>query len=310
MNQPKPRPLRPPVAELPVSQVVADFERDRRSFLRRRRGRTLIGALVFSVLLLASLHQSQFFNSDIGGDPLGRIGAFLARMNPGLAPDALFLNRATKGSLASWLYDLPLWLRLGWQTVEMATLGTFIGGVGGLGASFLCARNLMPIPFVRFVVRRGLEMIRAVPELILALVLVSAFGVGPLAGIITLAISTMGGLGKLFSEINEEVDPRQLEAMDASGAGLFGKIRYGVVPQVLPNYASYLLLRLEGNLAAAAALGIVGAGGIGIELQRAITYTEFDTYLAILLLMVGLIFVIDIASEAIRHRLIRLGGAQ
>ncbi len=266
--------------------------------------------LVFSAILVASFNHSQFFSADIGGDPLGRIGDFLGRMNPKLAPQALLADRATKGSLAAWLYDLPLWLRLGWQTVEMATLGTVVGAIGGLAASFLCARNLMPIPAVRFAVRRSLELIRTLPEIILALVLVAAFGVGPLAGIITLAVSTMGSLGKLFSEINEEVDPRQLEAMDASGAGLINKIRYGVVPQVLPNYASYALLRLEGNLAGAAALGIVGAGGIGIELQRAITYTEFDTYLAILMLMVGLIFVIDIASEAIRHRLIRLGGPE
>ena len=290
--------------------MVAAFERDRRSFLRRRRLEALVGALIFSVVLLASFQHSQFFSADIGGDPLGRIGDFLDRMSPKLTPGALLSNRATPGSLASWLYDLPLWLRLGWQTVEMAVIGTVVGGIGALAASFLCARNLMPIAPVRFVVRRSLETIRTIPEIILALVLVAAFGVGPLAGVITLAVATMGSLGKLFSEINEEVDPRQLEAMDASGASLAAKIRYGVVPQVLPNYASYLLLRLEGNLAGAAALGIVGAGGIGIELQRAITYTEFDTYLAILLLMVGLIFVIDIASEAIRHRLIRPGGVR
>ena len=288
--------------------MVADFERDRRAFLRRRRWEALVGTLIFSALLLASFQHSQFFSADIGGDPLGRIGDFLARMSPKLTAGALLSDRAAAGSLASWLYDLPLWLRLGWQTVEMAVIGTVVGGIGALGASFLCARNLMPIAPVRFVVRRSLEMIRTVPEIILALVLVSAFGVGPLAGVITLAVATMGSLGKLFSEINEEVDPRQLEAMDASGTGLASKIRFGVVPQVLPNYASYLLLRLEGNLAGAAALGIVGAGGIGIELQRAITYTEFDTYLAILLLMVGMIFVIDIASEAIRHRLIRPCG--
>ena len=288
--------------------MVADFERDRRAFLRRRRWEALVGTLIFSALLLASFQHSQFFSADIGGDPLGRIGDFLARMSPKLTAGALLSDRAAAGSLASWLYDLPLWLRLGWQTVEMAVIGTVVGGIGAFAASFLCARNLMPIAPVRFVVRRSLEMIRTVPEIILALVLVSAFGVGPLAGVITLAVATMGSLGKLFSEINEEVDPRQLEAMDASGTGLASKIRFGVVPQVLPNYASYLLLRLEGNLAGAAALGIVGAGGIGIELQRAIPYTEFDTYLAILLLMVGMIFVIDIASEAIRHRLIRPGG--
>ena len=278
--------------------------------LRRRRLETLAGALIFSVLLLASLQHSQFFSSDIGGDPMGRIADFLGRMSPRLQAATLFAPRGTHGALASWLYDLPLWLRLGWQTVEMATLGTVAGTLGGFIASFLCARNLMPLASVRFLVRRGLELIRTVPEIIMALGLVAAFGVGPLAGIIALAISTMGSLGKLFSEINEEVDPRQLEAMDASGAGFFSKIRYGVVPQVLPNYASYALLRMEGNLAGAAALGIVGAGGIGVELQRAITYTEFDTYLAILLLMIGMIFLIDMTSEAIRHRLIKPGGVE
>jgi phosphonate transport system permease protein len=240
---------------------------------------------------------------------MGRVADFLDRMIPNLRPDALLADKRTAGSLAWWFYDLPLWLRLGWQTVEMAIIATILGAGGALCASFLCARNLMPFAPVRFAVRRTLEAIRTLPELILALVLVAAFGVGPLAGVITLAVSTMGGLGKLLSEINEEIDPRQLEALTAAGAGPLSRIRYGVIPQVLPNYASYALIRLEGNLAGAAALGIVGAGGIGLELQRAITYTEFDTYLAILLLIVGMIFLIDIGSEVLRHRLIGLGAA-
>ena len=293
-----------------LSPAVVAFETLRRRTLRRQRMQSLAGLLIFSALLLLSFQRSQFFSSDIGGDPLGRIGDFLNRMVPDLKGDALFADRRTDGSLAWWFYDLPRWLRLGWQTVEMAVVATVLGAIGALLASFLCARNLMPIPAVRFTVRRTLEAIRTLPDLILALMLVAAFGVGPLAGVITLAISTMGSLGKLFSEVNEEVDPRQLEAMRASGAGYAAMIRYGVVPQVLPNYTSYALIRLEGNQAGAAALGIVGAGGIGIELQRAITYTEFDTYLAILLLIVGMIFLIDIASEAIRHRLIGLGEAR
>lgn len=293
-----------------MSPAVITFEALRRRTLRRGRMKTLAGLLIFSAILLLSFQRSQFFSSDIGGDPLGRIGDFLTRMIPDLKGDALLSDRRTDGSLAWWFYDLPRWLRLGWQTVEMAIVATVIGAIGGLLASFLCARNLMPIAAVRFTVRRTLEAIRTLPDLILALMLVAAFGVGPLAGSITLAISTMGSLGKLFAEVNEEVDPRQLEAMKASGVGYAALIRYSVVPQVLPNYTSYALIRLEGNLAAAAALGIVGAGGIGIELQRAITYTEFDTYLAILLLIVGLIFLIDIASEAIRHRLIGLGEAR
>lgn len=292
------------------SPAVVAFETLRRRTLRQQRLKTLVGLLVFSAILLLAFQRSQFFSSDIGGDPLGRIGDFLSRMVPDLKGDALLAERGVTGSLAWWFYDLPRWLRLGWQTVEMAIVATVLGAIGGLLASFLCARNLMPIAAVRFTVRRTLEAIRTLPDLILALMLVAAFGVGPLAGVITLAISTMGSLGKLFSEINEEVDLRQLEAMKSSGTGYATMIRYGVIPQVLPNYTSYALIRLEGNLAAAAALGIVGAGGIGIELQRAITYTEFDTYLAILLLIVGMIFLIDIASEAIRHRLIGLGEAR
>lgn len=289
-----------------TNAIVADFEAERRRTLRRQWLQSGAGLLAMSLVLVVSFQRSQFFSSDIGGDPMGRIADFLTRMTPVLHWNALFAGRDTTGSLAAWFYDLPAWLKAIRETIEMAIIATVFGFIGAVGASFLCARNLMPWAPVRFVVRRGLEAIRTIPDLVLALILVAAFGVGALPGVVTLAISTMGGLGKLFAEINEEVDPRQLEALDAAGAGTLNKIRFGVLPQVLPAYASYCLLRLEGNLAAASALGIVGAGGIGLELQRAITYTEFSTYLAILLLMVTMIFVIDMASEAIRHRLIRL----
>lgn len=289
---------------------VETFEALRRTALRRHRLQAALGLAAFSLLLVVSFQRSQFFGADIGGDPIGRILVFLDRMIPDLRGEVLLQDRAQKGSLAWWYYDLPVWLRAGWQTVEMAVLATVFGAIAAMLAGFLCARNLMPLAPVRFAVRRTLEIIRTLPDLIVALFLVAAFGVGPLAGVITLALATFGSLGKLFTEINEEVDPRPLEGLEASGAGFLRKIRFGVVPQVLPNYASYALIRLEGNVAAAAALGIVGAGGIGIELQRAITYTEFDTYLAILLLIVGLIFVIDIVSEQIRHRLIGLGDAR
>ncbi len=291
-------------SEIPA--VVVTFEQIRRTTLRRQRLHAALGLAAFSLLLLVSLQRSEVFAAHGGGDPLGRINAFLHLMTPDLRADVLFEDRRSEGSLRWWFYDLPLWLKAGWQTLEMAILATVFGAIGATVASFLCARNLTSLAPLRFVVRRTLEAIRTLPDIIMALILVAAFGVGPLAGVITLTISTMGSLGKLFSEINEEVDPRQLEALDAAGAGYLRKIRYGVIPQVLPQYASYTLIRLEGNLAGAAALGIVGAGGIGLELQRAITYTEFDTYLAILMLIVGMIFLIDIASEAIRHRLIGL----
>jgi phosphonate transport system permease protein len=288
-------------------EVVESFEAERRRMLGRHRLQTAVGLILFSLLLGVSLQRTGLLDANIGGDPLARIGLFLHRMTPKLSAHALLADRRATGSLASWFYNLPLWLILLWQTFEMAAVATAIGAACAVGAGLLCARNLMPLSPVRFVVRRSLEAIRTMPELILALILVAAFGVGPFAGVLALIVSTVGGLGKLFAEINEQIDPRPVEAIEASGANRIRQIRYGVLPQVLPAYASYALIRLEGNLAAAAALGIVGAGGIGIELQRAITFTEFDTYLAILLLMVGMIFVIDIASEQIRHRLIGIG---
>ena len=284
--------------------AIANFEVARRQQLRRQWLKSSAGLLISSLLLAAAFHQSQFFTADIGGDPARRILDFLTRLVPELRGEVLFRGTETPGSLSAWFYDLPRWLDAIRETLEMAALATVFGAVGATLASFLCARNLMPWAPVRFVVRRALEVIRTLPDLVLALILVAAFGAGPTAGVIALTVSTVGSLGKLFAEINEEVDPRQLEALDAAGAGLLTRIRFGLIPQVLPNYASYSLLRLEGNVAAAGALGIVGAGGIGLELQRAITYTEFSTYLAILLLLVSVIFVIDLTSEAIRHRLI------
>jgi phosphonate transport system permease protein len=283
---------------------IAVFEAARRRQLRRQWLKSSAGLLISSLLLAAAFHQSQFFTADIGGDPARRILDFLSRLVPELRGEVLFRGTETPGSLSAWFYDLPRWLDAIRETLEMAALATVFGAIGATLASFLCARNLMPWAPVRFVVRRSLEVIRTLPDLVLALILVAAFGAGPTAGVIALTVSTVGSLGKLFAEINEEVDPRQLEALDAAGAGLLTRIRFGLIPQVLPNYASYSLLRLEGNVAAAGALGIVGAGGIGLELQRAITYTEFSTYLAILLLLVSVIFVIDLTSEAIRHRLI------
>jgi phosphonate transport system permease protein len=291
-----------------LSGAAVGFEESRRLALRRQRLHAALGIGAFSLLLAISLQRSEVFALRGGGDPLARIADFFQLMTPTLRADALFEGRRVEGSLGWWFYDLPMWLGAIRQTVEMAILATVLGAVGAALAAFGCARNLNSFAPARFAIRRVLEAIRTMPDIIMALIMVAAFGVGPLAGVIALSITTMGSLGKLFSETNEEVDPRQLEALDAAGAGILRKIRYGVIPQVLPQYASYALIRLEGNLAAAAALGIVGAGGIGLELQRAITYTEFDTYLAILMLIVGMIFILDMASEAIRHRLLGLDG--
>jgi phosphonate transport system permease protein len=286
--------------------IVAAVEAQRGRLVRRQRLEAAVSLALFATLLAVSLKRGGLIGAEIGADPLGRIADFLGRLSPQLRLGVLFADRQTPGSLGFWLYDLPHWLALVRQTLEMAILATVLGAVGAAVAGLLCARNLMPLAPVRVAVRRTLEAIRTLPDVILALLLVAVFGVGAFAGVLALAISTAGGLGKLFAEINEQADPGPMEAIAASGASRLRQIRYAVLPQVLPAYASYALIRLEANLAGATALGLVGAGGIGIELQRAITFTEFQTYLALLLLIVAMIFVIDVTSEAIRHRLLGL----
>lgn len=286
--------------------IVAGFEARRRAALRASRLRAVAIMLVGGALLAGSLHVSEVFTAAVGGDPLGRIASFLALMNPKLQAEALFAPRGTAGSLAAWFYDLPLWLELLWETVRIAIVATILGVAGALAASFLAARNLSPHPVVYAVTRRTLEVIRTLPDLILALILVAAFGVGPLPGVIALTVATVGSLGKLFAEANENIDMAQVEAVRATGAGWIEQMRYGALPQVLANHASYALLRFEGNVGAAAALGVVGAGGIGVELSRAITYTQFDTWLALFAMIILLIMLIDWTSEQIRHRIIGL----
>jgi phosphonate transport system permease protein len=289
--------------------VVAGFEAYRRRTLRAERLRALAIILAAGLLLAASFHVSEVFTAAVGGDPLGRIASFLALMNPRLQAETLFAPRETVGSLSAWFYDLPLWLELLWETVRIALAATILGVMAALVVSFLAARNLSPHPAVYWITRRTLEVIRTLPDLILALILVAAFGVGPLPGVIALTVATVGSLGKLFAEANENIDMAQVEAVRATGAGWVEQMRYGVLPQVLANHASYALLRFEGNVGAAAALGVVGAGGIGVELSRAITYTQFDTYLALFVMIIGLIMLIDWTSEQIRHRIIGLERA-
>lgn len=292
------------------SQLIADFEARRKLVLLKQRGIQLIILVGMSALLGASFHVSGFFSGNRSSDPFGRIGDLLGKMLPDLHSANLLEDGQTTGSLASWFYDLPAWGGLLWETVQIALVATILGAVAGFFVSLFASSNLCPIPWVRWSVRRTLEVIRTLPDLIVALILVAAFGVGPLPGVIAIALGTTASLGKLFSEVNETIDWRPVEAIKAAGGGWWAQIRFGVVPQVLPNHASYALMRLEVNVGAAAALGIVGAGGIGMELSRAITYTEFDTYLALLILIVGLIFLIDIGSEMVRHNLIGLEASK
>jgi len=292
------------------ADAVARFEAERARLVWRQRAGTFIGLGLASAVLWGSVILSGVADQSLGADPWGRVAAFLDRLAPDLRDDALFEGRDRPGSIAFWYYDFPRWVAAAFETLQIAILATVFGAAAAATLSALAARNTMPIGAVRFVVRRIFEILRTTPEIILAIILVAAFGIGPFAGLIAVTLGTIGSLGKLFTEVNENVDPRPAEAVRACGGAWAVQLRYGLAPQIAPNYASYALIRLEVNIATAAALGIVGAGGIGLELERAISFTQFDTYLAILLMILVLIMACDLASSEIRRRLIGLDRAR
>jgi phosphonate transport system permease protein len=152
--------------------------------------------------------------------------------------------------------------------------------------------------------RRTLELCRTVPERVFALIFVYALGLGSLAGVLAIAVHSMGALGKLFAEINENVAPEPGESVQAAGGNWLQVMRYGLIPQVLPAFASYTLLRFEINVRASSILGFVGAGGIGQELYSVIRQFIYVDISALVLLLIVSVALIDMTCEHLRRRLL------
>lgn len=286
-----------------ASAAVNRIEQEHRSRLRQGRLWVLGQVIVVSIILAASVQLSGVSDNVVDGGWGARVASFADRLLPDLRFDALFADSRTAGSLANWFHDLPRWLDAMRVTVAMAFVGTVVGGLMAFALAFLAAANLNRHAVLRQLVRRLFDAARTIPDVVLALIFASAFSIGAVAGVLTLIVSTTGSLGKLFSECLENAQMHEVDAVRATGGSWLQELRFGIVPQMLPQLLSYLLLRMELNLSSAAALGLVGAGGIGVELQRAIGFTEFDTYFAILLLIVVCIFVLDMVSERVRRRL-------
>jgi phosphonate transport system permease protein len=213
-------------------------------------------------------------------------------------------GKAFKSDIADWYWGIDKWLRYLWDTVLIAFLATLFGFISAFILCFAASRNLNSNYWTYFVCRRIMEIARSVPELVYALIFVFSFGIGPFPGVLAIAIHSCGALGKLFSEINENVDPGASEGVLASGGNWFQMIRYAVVPQVFPNFMSYTLLRFEINVRAASVVGFVGAGGIGQELMTSIRQFLYTDVSAIVLMLVFAVAIIDISCEKIRHRII------
>jgi phosphonate transport system permease protein len=186
-------------------------------------------------------------------------------------------------------------------TVQIAWIGTLIATVVSLPISFIAARNITPAVALGTSARFFFNIDRSIDVLIVALVLVAAVGLGPLAGTLAIAIHTIGSLGKLFTEAIESIDRGPVEALESTGATRAQVVRWAVVPQVMPYLISYFLYRLELNIRSAVVLGIVGAGGIGFLLLDNIKQFQYQNVAMILLVIVVLVMAIDFVSGKLRR---------
>ena len=191
------------------------------------------------------------------------------------------------------------------ETINIAAVATLIGGVAAMALSLLATRGLARWPRLVPVFRRTLDALRAIPEIVIALVLIYILGGGPVPAVIAIALHTGGALGKLFSEVAENADPKPVEGLASVGATWSQRMWLGVIPQVAPNWLSYALLRFEINVRASAILGFVGEGGIGHDLKLAMQWGQgrYDQVVAIFLLLFLTIVLIDQISDRYRHRL-------
>jgi len=282
---------------------IAAFEH---AFQASRRQRAIIWCAIAPVLIFLVLLTGWVAEASPAALAAGlpRAGEYLVKLIPDLRPSVLFESTKTQGSLAYWMYRADLWAWQLFETSQIAALATLIGAAFAFVLSFPAAANLAPNRLTYIVARRSLELFRTVPDIVYALMLVWAFGVGPLAGIVAITLHTVGALGKLFAEAVENAEMGPWQAMQATGANWAQCVRYAITPQVLPNFLSYTLLRFEINVRGATVIGFVGAGGIGQELYQVISFSYYQEISAIVFLIILGVVAIDLTSEALRHRVI------
>ena len=200
--------------------------------------------------------------------------------------------------------SLPAYLSAMGETLSIALLGTTLAAVMALPVSLLAARNIIPTQFIRFPVRRFLDGVRGIDTLIWALVWINVVGLGPFAGVLAIAVSDFGAFGKLFSEAIETADRKQVEGVRASGGSALHEIRFGLMPQVLPVIAGQVLYFIESNTRSATIIGIVGAGGIGLQLAEQIRVLEWQKVSFLILIILVAVAAIDWISTRLRFAII------
>ena len=274
---------------------TAAMREDYMALVARRRMYTLLMVLIFALLMIAGFMQADSRNAGGFWDGLGQVFDFPAEV----LAEALQKIERIPGLLVAFLPSLI-------ETINIAAAATLLGALGATVLSLLSTRGLARWPRMVGFFRRIMDILRAIPEIVIALVLIFILSVGPVPAMIAIALHTVGALGKLFSEVNENADLKPVEGLSSAGASWMQRMWLGVIPQVAPNYLSYALLRFEINIRASAILGFVGAGGIGYDLRNAMSWGKgrYDEAAAIFLLLFLAIVVVDQLSSWGRNRLI------
>ncbi len=262
--------------------------------VQRRRLYGGITLLLFVALMVSGFNIADARNAGGFWDGIANIGAYPA--------DVLSEAWEKRADLPALILKYAPALM---ETINIAAVSTLIGTAGGITLSLLGTRGLARWPRLIPVFRRFSDIMRAVPEIVIALVLIFVLGGGPIPAVIAISIHTAGALAKMFSEVAENADLKPVEGLASTGATWAQRMWLGIIPQVAPNYLSYALLRFEINIRASAILGFVGAGGIGYELRNAMAWGpgRFDEAAAIFVLLFGTIVLFDQISSRYRNRL-------
>jgi phosphonate transport system permease protein len=286
----------PAINHLPESQSKALLAAYQAAVAAKRR-KIWLGLLAGIALYILSAHIADIKPAFLWAH-INNFTSFFSRITPPLTIG----NFA--GDVREWYWGFGKWLYLLADTLLVAYLGTLLGTLGAFLLCFTATSNLTANWMLRAIVRRWFEFCRTVPTIVFAMIFLIAFKSGPMAGVLALTVHTMGALGKLFSEVVENIDMKPVEGVTATGGSWLERIRFAVLPQTMPNFASYALLRFEINVREAGVMGFIGLGGIGQELLVAIRTFTYTDVSAILLMIIVTVFAIDMLTERLRHRLI------
>lgn len=282
-------------------EPLTPFTRDYLALTRRKRLYGAVLLAIFVALMASGFHTVNGLNAGGFADGLHRLLDFPIE----ILSEALVKWRHFPELL--WRY-LPSLI----DTLNIAAVSIVLGGIAAVGLALLSTPGLALWPRAIPVFRRAMDVMRALPEIVVALVLIFLLGVGPVPAIAAIALHTVGALGKLFSEVAENADLKPVEGLRSTGANWVQQMWFGVLPQVAPNWSSYALLRFEINIRASAILGFVGAGGLGYDLKTALQWGQgrYDAVVAIFTLLFVTIMIVDHFSDRARARLVRGAAAQ